>query len=232
MLKINKDHSSEESQESMAGVIRQTVDAVQKRAQWAGFVWATVLLVIGLILLIRPDSAMLLVCRLVGVALFVYGAYQIVRFIREGIRSAGDLSLLSGLIGILLLVLGVYIMQHPEILVNIVTVLLAIFILAHGIYSAVRYGTNSNLRDARWWLCMVSAIALILLGIVFLLAPFESSIVLLRLAGLFLLYAGVMSILYQFRLHRKIAEAEKRVEQGIRTLQENVVDWLDEDDES
>lgn len=150
----------------------------------------------GLILLIRPDTALTLICRLIGIVLLVYGIRNVVRYVRRRDGSHTDGGLLSVLAGVVLIVIGLLVARNPVSLVNLAAVILSLILIGVG---AFWFFVQRNKREGQTVSQRISkgaAIFLIVMGILLLFSPFQTTAFLLRLIGIAFLFAAGAGLLY------------------------------------
>ena len=197
---------------------------IRKKTKWGAAIWLIALLAVGCILLLKPDTAMIILCRLFGALLVFYGLVQIIHFAATGLDSVPGLDLPAGFIGLLLTIVGVHIVRKPDILVAVSATILAVFLIAYGL-SALFFLLRFRNRGVQWWLSIVSAILPILVGCVFLFAPFESYRIAVQLAGVALVYAAVVGFLFAMQAERFLGTAEQRVRTVVQDAEDEFGRW-------
>ena len=165
------------------------------------------LIIAGLLFLIWPKIAIMMICRLLGILLLVYGIITIVRSVRgnQGSVRYGGL-----ILGVILSIFGVSVISNPFFLVRISGTLIALFILLYGIYSLIRLLRTGMERNIRWWFYTAGAVAEIIIGIMLLAAPVSMSAFVLRILGIIFLYAALSAVIYR-----------KKIEPGYETNERN-----------
>ena len=225
---------------TLADSILSAFNDVQKKMIWTAAFWLIILVVVGLLLLIRPEAAMLVICRVIGAMVMLYGFILLIRFALSGFDSVPGVELPSLFLGILLTTVGFYIARTPEILVNIVAVILAIFLLTHGIFSLVQMLRLKFVRDVICWISLVGSALTIVFGLIFLFAPLEGSRFAMQIAGISLIYAALAGFLLALRAQQAVKHVGDRVGATVREVQDeyerrmNVDEYgreiIDEDD--
>ena len=95
------------------------------------FVNAVIMVVIGLVLVIWPHILGVMLCYLLGGALIVMGLIQLVGFLRG--ERIGFYNKFSMLMGIVLILLGIWICTQPHIVLSIIPVVVGIIVVLHGL---------------------------------------------------------------------------------------------------
>lgn len=148
----------------------------------------------GLLLLFRPGIALTVICRLFGVLLLIVGGMLILRYLRQLIPVYGPGFLV---LGIILVVVGISVFSNPFYLVRISGTLVSLFFIIYGVFSLIRLIQSSGTRDRKWKFLAAGAACELIIGILLLVAPVETSSLVLRLVGVILLYAAFSAIMYR-----------------------------------
>ena len=152
-----------------------------------------VLMVIsGLILLLNPDGATVLVTKLVGWVLVIWGASKLV------IPTIKKQPLLPGdwIVGGILIIVGVVLLAKPLILANLIGQLFGMAIALWGV---------EQLRSGKY---TVGTLFYILCGIVLFVLPRTLTNVLLAIIGVVLILIGGINILGKLNENRRLEEAK------------------------
>lgn len=91
---------------------------------------------LGLVLLIWPGTTTQVVCMVLGAALVVYGVLQIVFYLANKDRNIAMQGMM--VFGIVVAVIGVWILLKPEMIIMAVPVIVGILIVIHGIHNVVQ----------------------------------------------------------------------------------------------
>ena len=162
------------------------------RPDWRWMMALGVLLVLGGVLaFLNPFAASLAVVSIAGIVLLIGGALQLwIAFSGDG--STGGRAA-SGLLGLLAVVFGVFLLADPLAGIVSLTLLVAGFFLVMGV---VRAAIGLALRPRRGWGWLVGAGAIsVLLGVLIALAVPQSGSTLLGLfIGIDLLSTGISAI--------------------------------------
>ena len=159
-------------------------------------IWSLILLIIGIFLLIKPESTLFVICRLLGVAMIVIGALLIASFftMRGDPIAAGAL---AG--GIILAVFGIFIVARPDVIAAFAGILFAVILISYACGQFVEMSTLRSFQDSRWYLCMIGGIVTLILGVVFLFHPMQLTSVLVQIAGVSMIYAAICGFIFHKR---------------------------------
>ena len=167
-------------------------------------IWSLILLIIGIFLLVRPESTLFVICRLLGVAMIVIGALLIASYInmRGEPVAAGAL---AG--GVILAAFGIFILARPDVIAAFAGILFAVILISYACGQFVEMSTLRTFHDDRWYLCLIGGIVTLILGIVFLFHPMRLTAVLVQVAGAAMIYAAICGFVF----HKRTADFASEV---------------------
>lgn len=175
---------------------------------------------LGLVLLIWPGTTTQVVCMVLGAALVVYGVLQIVFYLANKDRNIAMQGMM--VFGIVVAVIGVWILLKPEMIIMAVPVIVGILIVIHGIHNVVQAIALKKDGYTNWWVAFLLGVITVTFGVVLICNPFTVVDTVVRLIGAFLIYDGLSDIWILSRVSKVKRNAEKIVDA-------NFVDITDED---
>ncbi|MCC6094131.1 MAG: DUF308 domain-containing protein [Eubacterium sp.] len=182
----------------------ENLGETNKKKLLAVNIWSLILLVIGIFLLIRPGSTLIVICRLLGVAMLVIGALLIANFFAAREDSLSGLSLAAGIV---LAVFGLFIVFRPGVIAAFAGFLFAIVLISYGCGQLAEMQTLRTFQDSRWYLCLIVGIITLAFGVVFLFHPMDLTVVLIRIAGVAMIYAAISGFIF----HKRTADFASQV---------------------
>ncbi len=150
---------------------------------------ALVCVVVGLVLLIWPGTTTQIVCMILGLALLIYGAVQVFLYLASKERNMISQGMM--LLGVVVAVIGVWILIKPEMIIMAVPVIVGILIAIHGIHNISQAITLKKNQYDGWWIACLMGILTVALGAVLIYNPFSVVNTVVRLIGIFLIYDGL-----------------------------------------
>lgn len=156
---------------------------------------AILLLVLGVILLVRPNETELLLIRLFGLLALILGAIKIIGFLTE--KEKEDRNVPRFLLGILEVVCGIALLATPNVFLAAVPIIAGIVIVLGALLSLaqavrlLRSGEQKPLATPAFILAIVTLV----LGVIVLLHPTVVANVIVRLIGLAMLVEGAALLL-------------------------------------
>ena len=172
---------------------------------------AVLCILLGIVLLVYPDTSLTIVCRAVGVIVLITGLGFVGSYLRVGkTRWFGKVELVFGSI---FAILGGFIVLYPLGIISIVPLVFGILLVYHGIANMKQAFELRQYKDNGWWLPVLIAASTIALGVVIMRNPFGTIETLMRIIGVCILYDGLMNTMLvgrfvkSIRNFRKIEEA-------------------------
>lgn len=170
-------------------------------------VTALICALLGLILLIWPGQTTQIACITVGAVLGIYGVLQIIFYLATKEKTMMSHSMM--VFGIVLAVIGGFIVWKPETIMKAIPMIVGILIIIHGLHNGVQAIDLKKMGYSNWWIALLLAVLTVALGIILVCNPFDALDAVVRLIGIFLLYDGLsdMWILSRvFKTRRKNAK--------------------------
>lgn len=164
------------------------------RAAKLGYIIISILLcALGIALIAVPDFSALLLCRIGGLLLILFGLVKIIGYCSKDLyRLAFQYDLAFG---ILLIALGAILIIRSDVMMNVLCVFLGICILADALLK-IQISIDSRAFGIRkWWLILAVAIITGVVGFLLVLRPSESAGIVMILLGASLLFEGVLNLI-------------------------------------
>lgn len=158
---------------------------------------------LGLCLICMPVDVVNILCRFIfGVVLIAAGLYHIWLYVQEKANA----TLMDLFSGGLILVLGIFLFYNPQVVVELLPVLLGTFILTDSIWvlkgsMKMKKKENSGLE---WKILLAGSLVFIALGIVMIVNPFSAVKVMTVFAGCVLLINGIADFVFLFLIKKGI----------------------------
>jgi uncharacterized membrane protein HdeD (DUF308 family) len=182
-----------------AGMRGDPADMVARVGRYWGWILAfgIITLLIGIAALVWPGRTLVVVAVLFGIQLIVMGIFRFAGAFASDDLTGGTRVLLA-VLGVLSLIIGLYAVRHIMITLLALALLLGIFWIVSG---AVELFTALSYRgmQGRGWTAAMGILS-VLAGIVVLVYPGISLLVLAVVLGIWLIVLGAMQITVAFRI--------------------------------
>ena len=149
-------------------------------------------IVIGMLLLIMPETSLLWICNIFGVVVLVTGIVCLIQYAR--IRGTGFTAPFMLVGGVITAGLGIFTLAKPQVVTSFLPVVFGIFIVVDGLS---RIGTAIDLakrRGQKWWMLLLFSIVSVALGVLLVLHPFDAAVSVVMLCGILLIVEGALNL--------------------------------------
>lgn len=169
----------------------------------AGMAWPAALaagigmLAVGVLLLAWPKATLTVVAILIGAALVVAGVFRLFDGVLARSESGG-MRAADIVIGLLAIIAGLYALKHHSLTVVVLALVVGVIWVIHGISDLVVAASAGDVPGRG--LRVVTGLLSLAAGLVILIWPSISLVLLLTILGAWLLLYGVMLIVMAFRL--------------------------------
>lgn len=146
-------------------------------------------LITGIILIAKPEQSVQFICIIFGAVLILLGIGSVISYFTKL-----KLTFLA-VIGVILVIIGVMVCIRYDRLVSAVIFLFGLFVTISGIVDFVSAldARKNNLKS--WIFSIVMSVGVTILGIIVLVNPFDSAILLTRLLGLSLIIYAMLDLI-------------------------------------
>ena len=156
-------------------------------------VTSVIFIVIGLFLIIKPETTLSLISYVLGIVILINGIITLIRYYSNHEKSnLFDFGLVFGIVEIIIAIIFI---SEPVALASIIPLILGIWIFINGIFKLQVALNLKHLNSASWIYSAVISCLSILLGLVLILNPFEGAIVITQIIGGFLVGYAVLDFL-------------------------------------
>ena len=160
---------------------------------WLVLIEGIALLILGLLLLANPVETAIIAIQVLGIYWLVAGIFKIVAIFID--HSMWGLKLLAGILGVLA---GIIVLNHPLISPLLVGSALVIILAVQGLIMGI-VGLIQGFRGAGWGAAILGAVSLIF-GIILLANLWAFTISLPWAIGILAIIGGIAAIVAAFRV--------------------------------
>ena len=171
---------------------------------------AALCILLGIVLVARPGLSMQIVCTAVGAVLLIGGIVRLAVSVTS--RDGSVYSQMSLVMGIVLAVVGVWILLQPDKVLAIIPIIVGIVIALHGVNNLRQAVTLCQNKYDKWWVALILGLLTVGLGILLICKPFAALDTAVRLIGAFLIYDGLSDIWIASRVYRTVKAMKQEAE--------------------
>ena len=171
---------------------------------------AVICVILGIVLLVWPGQSTQVVCMVLGIVLGGFGLIQIILYLATKEKTMVSHSMM--MLGVVLAVIGGWIVLKPETIIKAVPMIVGILIVIHGLHNAVQAIDLKKMQYDNWWVALLLSLLTVALGVVLICNPFTIVDTVVRIIGAFLVYDGLSDMWILFRVFKTKKNREKIID--------------------
>lgn len=156
--------------------------------------------ILGLVLVLRPGMSMRIVCTAVGVVLILSGVMRMIDYFAS--RDGSLFSQANLIFGIVLTVVGVWIVMKPDKVMAVIPIIVGIVIAIHGLHNVQQALELWRDRYERWWIALLMGVLTVGFGVLLICRPFAAIDTVVMMIGGFLIYDGLSNVWIVSRVYK------------------------------
>ena len=169
---------------------------------------AVLCVVLGVVLIIWPDTVTRVLCYLLGAVLIIMGIGRIIEYLIDRAESRFGLAA-----GIVLLLLGAWLYISPAKFVSLFPIIIGVVLLMHGLEDLkLTFETRGN-GDEIWWSLMIISVLNFVFGILLVWNAYKAVTIAMMIVGIALIYDGLSDLFVVYRVVKTGKAAEEALEE-------------------
>ena len=183
-------------------------------------------IVIGLLLLVMPQTSLLWICYAFGAVVLITGIVCLIQYAR--IRGTGFTAPFMLVGGVITAGLGIFTLAKPQVVASFLPVVFGIFILVDGVS---RVGTAIDLakrKGQKWWVLLLLSIVSVGLGVLLVLHPFDAAVSVVMLCGILLIVEGALNLGCVLYAAMELRTLDRMANAAVNAAMSAIGDALDE----
>lgn len=156
-------------------------------------------LVLGIVLLLLPNTSKRVLCTVIGVGVAVYGLFSILSFLLDRDPSGFSVELI---VGVAALAFGLFSLLNSSFLMDFLIISLGLIIAVSSITSIKRALNLRVFGYPYWWTSLAVAVLSLVIALTFIFCPEVYGDLLMRIIGAMLIVESVGDLLTLRRLSR------------------------------
>jgi uncharacterized membrane protein HdeD (DUF308 family) len=171
---------------------------------------AVICVILGIVLLVWPGQSTQVVCMVLGIVLGGFGLIQIILYLATKEKTMVSHSMM--MLGVVLAVIGGWIVLKPETIIKAVPMIVGILIVIHGFHNAVQAIDLKKMQYDNWWVALLLSLLTVALGVVLICNPFTIVDTVVRIIGAFLVYDGLSDMWILSRVFKTKKNRDKIID--------------------
>ena len=188
----------------------ETIRNAKKRLhtmKWNKVITSLIFIILGVVLLIWPNTALDVVCRIVGAGLLVGGVAAVVMFLVSRDRNFVSVAALTA--GVIIAVIGLWVFMNPKFLVALVPTIMGIIIIISGVVNLGETITIHREHGDGTLASFILAVLTIALGLLIFFNPFHTAALLVRVLAIVMIFNGISDLWIISRITGTIKDVEQ-----------------------
>lgn len=186
------------------------MNSILKRIKTNAILSALLYVVIGLVLLLRPELSTSALCTALGIVLILRGLSDILDFVFHKDGSLYYSLHLAG--GIVIAAVGVWLVSKPTLIAVLVPRVIGLLILFHGCSNLGDTLKLQKNKSSQSLAALILSGITLALGVLLVVNPFAAFTTVVRVIGAVLIYDGVSDIWISMQVSKAVKLAEKELQ--------------------
>lgn len=161
---------------------------------------AALCILLGIVLVAWPDLSMKIVCTAIGAVLLIGGGVRLAVYFTA--RDGSVYAQMNLIMGIVLAVVGVWILLQPDKVLAIIPIIVGIVIVLHGVNNLQQAVTLYKEKYDKWWVALILGLLTVGFGVLLICKPFAALDTVVMLIGICLIFDGISDIWIVSRIYR------------------------------
>ena len=162
-------------------------------------------IILGILMVMFPDTINGLICQSIGAVLCVWGIIRMVKYFMERAENVfGSFGLVQG---VAMLGFGIFLLVNPNFFVGFIDMVLGIVLLVMAVIKLQYAFDFLKLDSTRWWIQLIGAVIMAVLGILALTKPFGAANIVMILIGAGLIFSGLWDMISMHRMAGFVRDA-------------------------
>ena len=165
---------------------------VFKRIKWAYVLVSVFFIVIGVLLILNPETSMTMLCRVLGIGAIVFGIVRVIGyFLREldGVALRYDFAS-----GVFAVIAGAMVIWRAPEVANIMAVVIGLFILVDCVFKLQVALDSKRMGASSWWVTLLFTCICMVLGCLLIFDTFKGQQVISIMMGVSLVADGLQNL--------------------------------------
>lgn len=186
---------------------------------------ALALILMGILFIAFPKSSTVIICYATGIVACIWGFIRLVAHFKiDSMEVFGSYGLVQGAA---LLIVGITIIANPDILAKFITIVFGIIMLIDGTLK-IEYAIDLGRIKVNGWIwVLVTAVLMIVLGVIAIVNPFETAVTLMIFLGCILIADGISDLIIIWYIIHSV----KIIRKEAAKAQRSIANGFDEDED-
>jgi len=173
-------------------------------ATYGQMVLDIIICLLGIYSATNPTESTTVIAVAFGIILIVVGIYNIIKYIFN--MNKGPFFAIDITYGILSIIAGIFIITNPLSLASILSVGLGAWLIISAIFKGALAIQLKNVKEETWLFSLVVSIITLVIGIVIIVNPFSTALVLTTSVGILMCVYSAVDFVQQILFRHRVKE--------------------------
>jgi len=173
-------------------------------ATYGQMVLDIIICLLGIYSASNPTGSTTVISVAFGILLVVIGIYNIIKYIFN--MNNGPFFVVDITYGILSIIAGIFIITNPLSLASILTIGLGIWLVASAAFKGALVIQLRKFKEETWVFSLVVSILTLIIGIVIIINPFSTALVLTTFVGILMCVYSAIDFVQQILFRHRVKE--------------------------
>ena len=183
------------------------------RIRWTYVIISVFFLVLGVLMVVRPESSLPLICRGLGILSALFGLFRIAQYFLRAPQGIGQRYDLAG--GLFCLLAAALLFFRATEIAAILSVIVGIFILIDSVFKLQIALDARRSGTAAWAMMMILACVSLLMGVLLVFDTFKGQAMLSIIMGAVLIYDALADLFTMFYVNRAVKNVKAALRDAI-----------------
>lgn len=184
----------------------------------SSLITSIILIVVGLLLIIKPEEVLSLISIIIGIGIVVIGIFGIINYIRD-LQEDNTMSL-DIIYGVICLIVGSILIMNTKIVGSILPIVLGIWMVINSIIKAQYTLMLKDNNNSRWKITLLFSVLTLVCGILFIFNPFKGAALITQIIGTIVVIYSIMDIANIIILKKNINDFKKDIKEVKNAIEE------------
>lgn len=181
-----------------------------------GICYSVLMIVLGLVLLIFPGVSLDIIRWSLAIILIIAGMGMVI----NDLRRQTVFSMFSGsLLGVFLLVMGIIIVIHPDVLA-IVPIILGAWMIVSSFFTLRLTSTIKNTGDGGFWISFITSMISIICGFILIFHPMSGAVALTSVLGAVIIVYAIAGLIDLIVFRRNLDEVARGLKNTLKVVED------------
>lgn len=169
------------------------------------------LILIGIFLLLNPETTLYVLSYIIGFLLIVFGLIPIISFFSN--KENQNYLEFSFIVGVFSFILGLIVVIKPTLIGSIIPLMIGIWMIINGVIKLF-YALSIN-RQSKATSSIILSFVIIICGLILIFNPFEGAVLITKVIGISIIIYSLLDLIECFTLRKSLKNNNKTDEKVI-----------------